>query len=375
MLDLPMKALTPRAPRRYLAVAILAAACSFSGAASAHAAGSIKKSIWGPPVTSAKDFATYHDLGVGIYQTAVSWRQLAPTQPAHPTDSSDPAYHWPAYLTDAVARAKAHGIKVSVVVQYTPGWANGGQAENVAPTNASDYADFMKAISRRYRYVHYWQIWSEASRRARFSPMAQVHNGRPLTNAEKRGPRRYARILNAAYGAVKSIDRSDLVIGGNTNTRGDVRPLRFIQAMRLPNGKPPRMDLYGHNPYSPRKPDLSKKPFSTGAADFCDLDTLAYWIDKYLGRTPRGRKIRIFIGEYTLASNRNYEFSWWGNKQDQARYVRAALHVTRTFNRVYTMGWYQLFDQPPNGAGDQVNFGLLDYKGNKKPSYYAYKNH
>ena len=135
------------------------------------------------------------------------------------------------------------------------------------------------------------------------------------------------------------------------------------------------MDLYGHNPYGPRKPKLSRPPVSYGTADFSDLDTLAHWIDRYLGRRPNGRKIRIFVAEYNLCTDHaNHLFNWWGNKQDQATYARAALHVTRTFHRIYTMGWFALNDEAPRPSGDEANYGLLTYLGIKKPAYYAYKN-
>jgi hypothetical protein len=99
--------------------------------------------------------------------------------------------------------------------------------------------------------------------------------GRRLSPKQRRGPRHYARILDASYGALKRVSRRNLVIGGNTWTGGEVVPLNFIRAMRLPTGRRPRMDLYGHNPFTLRTPQLSRPPFAYGHADFSDLDTLA----------------------------------------------------------------------------------------------------
>ncbi|MGH3995445.1 MAG: hypothetical protein ACRDSN_23645, partial [Pseudonocardiaceae bacterium] len=82
-----------------------------------------------------------------------------------------------------------------------------------------------------------------------------------------------------SYGALKRVDRRNLVIGGNTWTGGDVTPLNFIRAMRLPSGRRPRMDLYGHNPFTFRFPNLREGPLGNGYADFSDLDTLARWLD------------------------------------------------------------------------------------------------
>ena len=122
-------------------------------------------------------------------------------------------------------------------------------------------------------------IWGEPSKPERFQPLARA-TGRRLTRRQRRGPRRYARILDASYGALKEVNRRNLVIGGNTWTAGEVVPLNFIRAMRLPGGRRPRMDLYGHNPFTARLPDLRERPLSYGTADFSDLDTLAGWLDR-----------------------------------------------------------------------------------------------
>jgi hypothetical protein len=341
-------------------------------APTADAKPDLKKAIWGP--SDSAGFARYSDLNTGIYQMILDWRWAAPSRPAHPRDPNDPAYRWAIRIKEAVSRAKAHGLRVSMLVYLTPSWATSSGDAHQGP-NPGDYADFIKAASRKFPYVRYWQIWGEPSRSNSFIPTPVVHSDRQLTTAEKRAPKLYARILNRAYWAIKDVNPKDFVIGGNTLTHGDVRPLRWIQAMKLPNGKPPHMDFYGHNPYSPRKPDLSKQPKAYGTADFSDLDTLGHWIDRYLGRRPNGRKIRIWVAEYNLCTDHaNHLFYWWGNKQDQAAYARAALRITRSFQRIYTMGWYALHDESPRSDGQEANFGLLTYQDIKKPAYWAYKN-
>ena len=133
------------------------------------------------------------------------------------------------------------------------------------------------------------------------------------------------------------------------------------------------MDLYGHNPFSARKPDLGDRPLARGAADFCALDTLARWLDR--NQRPRGRRrLRIFISEFVLPTdNFNYEFAFYVTRRTQARWLSAALRITRRWPRIYTFGWLGLYDEPPNQSGNQVNRGLLDWRGNRKPSYYTYR--
>ena len=205
-------------------------------------------------------------------------------------------------------------------------------------------------------------------------PLASVRSPRQLNRSEKRGPRLYAGILDASYRAIKSVAPNDLVVGGNTIPGGDIRPLRYIQAMRLSGGKPPRMDLYGHNAYSPRLPKLSRRPAANGTADLSDFDTLTGWLDRYLARNGRNRRLKIFVSEYSLPTNRNDVLPFWGNRKDQARYARAALRLGRNFKRMYTLGWFQLYDQAPKPNNLQADWGLLDWRGNRKPAYRAFKN-
>ncbi len=170
----------------------------------------------------------------------------------------------------------------------TPAWANGGRTPDWAPTAPRDYARFLTAAARRYPAVRHWMIWGEPTKSTNFQPL-RSDSGRRLRGRGLRGPHIYARMLDRAYGALKAVSRANLVIGGNTFTVGTVSPRRWIQALRLPSGRRPRMDLYGHNPFTARRPVLSQPPLGRGYADFGDLDTLAGWLDRDL-RAPARRR-------------------------------------------------------------------------------------
>ena len=333
------------------------------------AAPSLKKSIWGP----VDEFAKYEDLGVGIYQYSLQWSEIAPGRPSEPRDPGDPAYRWPAQLDTAIAAARARGIRVSVLLNTAPGWANGGHEPHWAPSDPGDFADFAAAASRRYPGVRYWMIWGEPSKASRFQPLAPAM-GRRLTAEQRRGPRMYARILDASYAALKREARRDLVIGGNTWAGGEVVPLNFVKAMRLPSGRRPRMDLYGHNPFTLREPNLANGPLGYGFADFSELDALARWLDRYGYRDARRRRLRIFISEFVLPTDHaNFEFNYWLTRETQAKWLTRALQITRRFGRIYTLGYLGLYDDPPRPDGLEVNRGLIDHSGRKKPAYRAFK--
>ena len=344
------------------------------GAGHSAAAPSIKKSIWGPVERGgSSQFPIYSDLGAGIYQYTLDWPAIAPERPASPRDPGDQAYRWPAEVDQAIAEARARGIRVSLLLNHAPAWANGGRPQQWAPLRPADLADFAVAAARRYPAVRHWMIWGEPSKAARFQPLVES-TGRRITPAQRRGPRIYARMLDGAYRALKATSRRNRIIGGNTWTGGEVVPLNFIKAMRLPNGRRPRMDLYGHNPFSLREPSLVKGPLGYGYADFSELDALARWLDRYGYRNPRGRRMRIFISEFVLPTDHaNFEFNFWLSRETQAKWLAKALRITRRWSRIYTLGYLGLYDDPPRPDGLEVNRGLIDQSGRKKPAYRAFK--
>src|SRR4051794_31955097 len=139
-----------RARRRRAALVCAAVLVATSASIAPAQAATLEKGFWGPTqVGGVSQFPIYKQLGVTTYQTTLSWAATAPTRPANPRDPADPAYLWPADIDDAIAQASANRMKVLIMAAQTPPWANGGQAPGYAPTNPSDYADFISAASKR----------------------------------------------------------------------------------------------------------------------------------------------------------------------------------------------------------------------------------
>ena len=127
------------------------------------------------------------------------------------------------------------------------------------------------------------------------------------------------------------------------------------------------MDLYGHNPFTLRTPASRGRPLAYGYADFSDLDSLAGWLDGYGYRDRRGRRLRLFLSELSIPTDHaNFEFNFWVTRETQARWLRAALRITRRWPRIYTLGYLGLYDDPPRPDGLEVNRGLLTFDGTEK---------
>jgi hypothetical protein len=353
-----------------LLVAVLAVA-----PAPAHAAKvTIKKSIWGPVTRDGKSqFPIYKDLGVGLFQYTLPWNRVAPTRPIDPTDPDDPAYNWPAELDTAISEGGKRGIEVSVLAIFAPEWANGGQAPRFAPDDPQDFADFMTAAAKRYPDVRHWMIWSEPTKPSNFQPMEP---GKATSGESLEGAHKYAAILDDSYAALKAVSKRNLVIGGNSFTVGNVPPLYWAKNLKLADGSRPRMDMWGHNPFSARRPNLDDSRLPGGFADFSDLDTLARTLDKAYRHAPlkRERHLKLFLSEYSLPTDHaNFEFNFHVTRKTQARWLKRALKITRRYKRIYTFGYLGLYDDPVRPNGDQVERGLLTREGKRKPGYGAFK--
>jgi hypothetical protein len=359
-----------------LALAGLLATLALAQPAAAHHQTPMK-GMWGPLDFEGRSaFPLYHRLGVGVFEMTLDWRATAGTRPADPTDPADPAYAWPESIDTAVERGRRHGIAVSLLVIWAPPWANGGKPPNWAPTSAADLADFLTAAARRYPGVHRWMVWGEPTRQPNFMPLDPETPGKRLTRAEGRAARKYARMLDAGYAALKAVNRRNLVIGGNSFTTGDISPRNWIRSMRLRDGRRPRMDLYGHNPFTARRPDLAHPLVNppTGWADFSDLDTMFEWLDRHGYRDSRGRRMRIFVSEFYFPTDHpNREINFYVGRRLQARWVRDVLRIVRATPRIATLGWLSLVDDPPRADGLEVNRGLIDQQGRRKPAFRAFR--
>ena len=340
--------------------------------ATAHGGRPDQKAIWGPVTLVGKsEFPVYHALGAGIFEMDVNWADVAPTRPRNPTDPSDPVYRWPEDISYAIAEAARYHIRVMLQAIGAPAWANGGRAWKYPPAHVNAFAQFVTAAARRYPAVHLWMIWGEPDRHANFALDVRVPTGtRRLTPEEAHAPHVYAQLVDASYAALKRVSERNLVIGGDTFTWGDIPVRLWIENLRLPNGRPPRMDLYGHNPFSYRDPNLANPPSPAGAFDFSDLGRLSRLVDRYLARP--GHVIKLFLSEWTIPTSRwDDEFNFYVTRATQARWIRDAWRIVRSSPFIYALGWIHLQDDPPRHGSSG---GLLDYKGRPKLGYYAFKN-
>lgn len=312
-------------------------------------------------------FPELRALRTRVWSGGIAWSKVAPTRPADPTSPEDPAYKWPKSLGRALAAATANRIEAVLNITGFPSWSNGGRDSSWAPKNPQDYADFAAAAVAKYPQVRRWIVVSEPGNFYNFQP--QGGNG---TTA----PHLYARMLDAAYAAMHRVRKNVVVIGGGVHPYGlndahTTAPDTFITNMVLPNGRRPRLDLFGINPYTERPLDLrlGKRALRV---DFDDLD----WLRGRLDRLWPRRHLKIFIDEF--AWNTEHEALGWlfyVSRKQQAANLRKAYALAAKVGRIDTMCWYQLYDAPPARNSTQwLNWtsGLRTWNGVRKPAWQAF---
>jgi hypothetical protein len=328
--------------------------------------------MWGPTAlpngTSA--FPVYRDLGVGIYEAQIHWDLVAPTtKPAKPTDPSDPAYKWQIGFDKTIAEAQQNGMQVSIMLIGTPPWANGNKPSRFAATDPGDFGDFATAVSKKYPSVRLWMIWGEPNRAPNFQPLTPATNrvSLKLNAAQQVGPRVYAQLVDAAYGGLKAANPGNKTIAGNTFTSAGpdaIYPYQWIKYMKLPGGARPRFDMWGHNPYGFKKPNLMDPPSPRGIVAFADLTRLMKALDKAFAP----RKLPLYLSEWGVPIGfKDKDLLYAVPPKQGKQWISSGFKIARKSKRIFTLGWVHLLDDVRSSQG------LFTIGGQKKPSYNFYK--
>jgi hypothetical protein len=339
-------------------------------------------------------------LRVNLYWGGNKWA-VANSRPLDGTDPGDPAYNWTLY--DRLVRyAASYHITVMFTILFTPGWANGGQARTVAPTNPQDLQDFAYAAAARYSgfwippewqqqptlapadsplpLVNLWTAWNEPNDPIWLKPQYQRVNGKWVIESAIQ----YAKICNAVSAGVHAVlispeqgaPSGEQVACGVTNPRGNdapnskrasVDPLTFLTAAyKAGMGS---FDVYAHNPYASsgkESPSYVPKGATRRRVQLGNLNTLINLVTKYYGRW-----MPFWITEYGYQTNPPDRTVFGTSWKNQALYLKQAYTILRNNPRVNIFIWYLLKDEPKIGGWQS---GLETITGKKKPSWAVFKN-
>jgi polysaccharide biosynthesis protein PslG len=257
-------------------------------------------------------------------------------------------------IDEVVDEARERGLRVLATLWWTPSWANGGGDRAKPPKKSSDFARIARWVADHFRgRVSAWEIWNEPNHPDFFSG----------------SPRRFAKLLKAAYPAIKEEDPSALVVSGGP-AYNDVEWLRGVYE----GGGGPYFDVLATHPYMapadlpPETPDNGTKWTLRHVEEV-----------RSLMRDQGDSDKPIWFTEFGWSSHRNksVDEAWRQGvtEKKQAKYlVRTLKLVEKSYPYVTNLFWYK----ERNGASGDIhldNYGLLERDLDPKPAYRSLDKH
>lgn len=288
------------------------------------------------------------------------------------------------YVDEAVALVRYAGernIKVIYEFAQTPDWAKPtGRDDGVwtYPADPREFAEAAAYLQSRFvtagvsRYIAAWEIWNEPNVQTFWPSGAyrspdEVGDGADIA-VDQDAARRYVRLLNAAYDALKRVDPEVTVLGGS------LAGTDFEYAgWMLKDGA--RFDGLSVHPYTrpfedgptPARPADDPEKFSVGPGLSATLNerwSFQYGMERlHTQLRAAGRNGDLWITElgWKIAG----PTAGWGyvpDEESQADYLKEALALIDRWGFVRAVTWFQLYDA---GDGD---YGLLEPDGRWRPS-------
>lgn len=170
----------------------------------------------------------------------VRWKDVEPVRTEPPTYIWETAWD----LEQDIISARQAGIELTVLVLFTPPWAQqvaGYSCGSIREDALDEFAQFLRAMVKRYRVppykVKYWELFNEPD----VDPSAVApDNGYGCwgdQNDPQYGGKTYARMLQVAYPAIKAADPQARVIFGGLLLDGpDKASAKFLSGVLAAGG-------------------------------------------------------------------------------------------------------------------------------------------
>jgi hypothetical protein len=167
-------------------------------------------------------------------------------------------------------------------------------------------------------------------------------------------PEDYAKVLKAAYSAVKAESPTATVIGGAFAGYD----YKWLEAFGRAGGFA-SLDGFSTHPYV-----FAEGKKGTPDSVIRHLDELKALID----RLAPGRNVRVYVTEagWPVHTGANGV-----TEQQQSAYLQQFLLLAKSRPWIAGVWWYDLFDDGDNATDKEHRFGLIDRAGVKRPAFQA----
>jgi hypothetical protein len=247
--------------------------------------------------------------------------------------------------------AQQRGIKVLAELWGTPTWANGGQGQNVPPSNVNDYADIAGYAANYFKgKVNAWEIWNEPNLSGFWST---------------KDPATYAAMVKAAYPRFKAADPTVPVVAGATANNDTPWLTQFYAA-----GAKGSFDVLSVHPYQVPT-NLGPEVADNGC--ICTMDHIRTVHDLMVQQGDGAKP--IWGTEYGWSAHANTgteSADKIGVTEDQQGDFLQRSLVWFAANHPYVTNvfWYNE-RQKVTGDPQEDGYGLLRRDLTQRPAYYA----
>ena len=284
--------------------------------------------------------------GVRSVRIDLGWQSLEPSRRR--------LNAWYLRLADrCVNLVRSKGMDVLATLLWTPDWANRGRGEATPPSRAADFRWIARRTARHFRgRVLAWEIWNEPNDKHFWRGSA----------------RRYARLLRAAYPAIKAGDPNATVVFAGLMHNDN----RFL-ARAYAAGARGAFDVMATHPYQGVGDAV---PETADDGDDWWLLTHVPAVHELMARHGDGGK-PIWFTEFgwSVHPNRPGLEPWQRGvtPEEQAAYLgRAVALVQLRYPYVERAFWYK--DVARSGEDElQAGYGLLKADLSPRPAYTALK--
>jgi len=264
------------------------------------------------------------------------------------TEANGPGtYNWTP-LDTAVSSIQQVGLTADLIIDGCPPWAAAPGASGMfaQPASPADFGNWAAAVAQRYgsRGAKYFEIWNEPNNPAFWSPAPN--------------PAAYTADLQAAYGAIKSVDPSAVVLTAGLAPQADSSNsfdiVTFFADMYA-DGAQGSFDGVGDHPYTyPYAPD--NVTLGSAWTEMAQTSTSLRSLMVAHGDSAK----KIWITEYGAPTGPGGV-----SEDEQSNEIAQAIAFVKQTNWIASFYVYSWED------GQADTFGLLDANGGQKPAYGA----
>ena len=278
--------------------------------------------------------------GFTSFRDEVFWHRLE-TKPG--------VLEFPASLADLdqlVTRSAQRGAHPVLILNYGNRFYDGG-GQLSSDAGIAAYARYVRFVVKHFKgRVDQFEVWNEWNIGG---------GGTPAQRAARYGsPEDYARVLRAAYVAIKGENPLALVIGGAFAGYD----YKWIEAFARAGGFA-SLDAFSTHPYV-----FAAGKSGTPEAAIRHLDELKALID----RLAPERNVRVYVTEagWPVDSGPNGVA-----EAVAADYLARFMLLAKSRSWIAGVWWYDLFDDGDDASNKEHRFGLISRAGVKRPAFHA----